>query len=711
MSDNVQLLECSACGSTLDASQIKNGICKCKYCSYNNIIPRNDTSNEVIALLVQGDGELRCADFERAYNAFSRAAELSADESRAYFGMALASNRIKYIKDTVNDLSQPICFAASEKRFDSDKNYLKALDCACNDEQYAEYERKAQEIDYIRAKFTYLKNSGLRYDTFICVKVSDGNGGFTQDSVWAGKLYDALKRNGAFPFYSERDIGDRVGEDYEALILYALSEAKSLIIVCSDEDYLRTPWVRNEYSRYYAMLDDNEKQSGSIMIAFNGNPVERVPGIRGKIQGVNLQSFDASQRICEFVKKFAEPTKKQLKLCVICGAECSIEEKACVKCNGTEFAFSEEELIRKRAELDRAATDSDRKRAIEERKKAEEDDAKKDAERRAEQLRSLKADEITAALTSNYAKMNFVLSGTVLEKYIGNEETVNIPYGVTAIGKDAFYAKKKIGSITLPDTLASIGKNAFWGCRGLAEISIPNSVTKIEANAFFDCTSLKSVNTTDEESWCRIKFENNASNPTYYARSLSINNKPTSRITIPDGITEISPSAFVNCRNLVSVTIPESVTAIGKDAFYGCEKLVDVVNKSCVKAAASSLSGGAIGFYSSSISTTWTSICETDGFLFITKKGKTYLVGYEGDMSDIHLPESFEGKPYAIHKFAFYKRTDAKRITIPASVTEAEKCAFAECGGIEIKFRGECAKNGLPAGFHKKSIDDDAKII
>lgn len=150
-----------------------------------------------------------------------------------------------------------------------------------------------------------LKNSGLDYDTFICVKVSDGEGGFTRDSVWAGKLYDNIKRAGMKPFYYEREIGDRVGEDYEALILYALYSSESMIVVCSNEDYLRTPWVQNEYTRYHSMMNDRKKASNSITIAFSNNVIERIPGIPGKIQGVELHSFDASQKINEFVSKHA----------------------------------------------------------------------------------------------------------------------------------------------------------------------------------------------------------------------------------------------------------------------------------------------------------------------------------------------------------------------------------------------------------------------
>jgi molecular chaperone DnaK (HSP70) len=66
-----------------------------------------------------------------------------------------------------------------------------------------------------------------------------------------------------------------------------------------------------------------------------------------------------------------------------------------------------------------------------------------------------------------------------------------------------------------------------------------------------------------------IKFDNNSSNPIYYAKALYLNGKPLARLVIPEGISEISPFAFTNCRTLVSVTVPDTVTAIGKDAFYG----------------------------------------------------------------------------------------------------------------------------------------------
>ena len=46
-------------------------------------------------------------------------------------------------------------------------------------------------------------------------------------------------------------------------------------------------------------------------------------------------------------------------------------------------------------------------------------------------------------------------------------------------------------------------------------------------------------------------------------------------VTIMEGITSISASAFKGCANLVSVSIPESVTEIGDSAFCDCTGLAE----------------------------------------------------------------------------------------------------------------------------------------
>ncbi|MDO4963228.1 MAG: leucine-rich repeat domain-containing protein [bacterium] len=82
--------------------------------------------------------------------------------------------------------------------------------------------------------------------------------------------------------------------------------------------------------------------------------------------------------------------------------------------------------------------------------------------------------------------------------------------------------------------VTSIGDWAFMSMFGaavnLTSITIPESVTSIGGTAFMDCTSLRSI-------------------------------------TIPESVTSIGGTAFVGCTSLRSITIPNSVTNIGSDAF------------------------------------------------------------------------------------------------------------------------------------------------
>ena len=303
--------DCACCGATLIAANAVGGVVECEYCGNKYTLVRKETSPVALSYLRMGEHALDVCAFDEAYSAFERAAEADGNEPEAFFGMALAAFRVQYLKDISGEKvrMQPICHEISQKTFSSDKNFNRALSLATQ-EQKKEYARKGAEIDEIRKEFYELRASGLDYDCFICVKVTDDETkNATQDSVWALKLYHYLRDQGYKPFYSEEEIGSRAGVKYEALILYALYSSECMLLVCSNEDYLRTRWVKNEYTRFEHMLKKEEKDHDSITIVFNGAPIERLPGMNGKIQGINLKTPDAYSRIVKFVESHTPEAK------------------------------------------------------------------------------------------------------------------------------------------------------------------------------------------------------------------------------------------------------------------------------------------------------------------------------------------------------------------------------------------------------------------
>ena len=156
---------------------------------------------------------------------------------------------------------------------------------------------------------------------------------------------------------------------------------------------------------------------------------------------------------------------------------------------------------------------------------------------------------------------DFVIEKGVLTAYKGKGGTVNIPEGVTSIGKFAFSGCSGLNSICIPHSVTSIGFRAFSDCTGLTSIGIPSSVTNIE-ELFVNCTSLTSISIP--------------SSIAIIGDYMFAGCKSLTKIIIPSGVTNIGDYAFEGCTSLTSISIPSSVTSIGFDAFCECDNLTDV---------------------------------------------------------------------------------------------------------------------------------------
>ena len=89
-------------------------------------------------------------------------------------------------------------------------------------------------------------------------------------------------------------------------------------------------------------------------------------------------------------------------------------------------------------------------------------------------------------------------SGVTLTEYKGSAASVEIPskvndYKVTVIGAEAFWANKKMTSVTIPETVTKIEYAAFNECTALSEVVLPDSLKTLGEAAFWYCTGLKSV--------------------------------------------------------------------------------------------------------------------------------------------------------------------------------------------------------------------------
>ena len=607
MNENV----CKNCNAPLDLSLADSGVITCSFCGSVYTLPKDGQSDAVVRLISAGQTALDLCRFDDALTAFTKAIELDGSEPEAYWGRALARFRVQYLRDTVNNRLQPICHEVAEDAFTADPDYKKALELA-TDEQRAAYGKKGEEIDYIRGEFYALAQSGLKYDCFICVKVTDdADGRPTADSRSADRIFRALEGSGYKPFYSEYETGARTGADYEALILYALHKAPCMLVVCSDAKYLETKWVRNEYTRYLAMLADGDKERSSITIAYRGKVVERLPGVRGKIQGIDLSEVAAIDRIRAFIDSHdADKQRKKAEREAADKAERAraAEEKAEAERKAREAAEQRAaEMERRLKELEAAQNESKNapknaskstpksapkakseptpksapksapaKPAAKDESKNESKDESKNESKGAPKSVPKSAPKAESKPAPKPAgTSDFEIENGVLVRYHGKGGDVTVPAGVTSIGKTAFerckglFCAAILTSVALPASVTGIERCAFERCYYLTNITLPDGLTNIGDSAFKDCERLKSVT---------IPVGVTSIAPRAFCDCGGLTS-----VTIPDGVVSIGDCAFNQCVGLTNITLPAGLKSIGYAAFAGCRNLTDITIPSGVE--------------------------------------------------------------------------------------------------------------------------------
>eukprot|EP00035_Acanthoeca_spectabilis_P017043 m.355918 g.355918 ORF g.355918 m.355918 type:complete len:329 (-) comp16603_c0_seq2:515-1501(-) len=131
------------------------------------------------------------------------------------------------------------------------------------------------------------------------------------------------------------------------------------------------------------------------------------------------------------------------------------------------------------------------------------------------------------------------------------------------------------------------------------------------------------------------------------------------RVVIPQGVTEISPIAFVNCFGLVSVSLPDGLTTIGNWAFENCAQLASVTLPDGV---------------------------ETIG---------DWAFNYSG-LTSVTLPDGL----VAIGDCAFKSCRRLASVVLPDGITRIGHGAFRECSGLtSVTFPNGVTRIGNDA-FH-----------
>ena len=288
-----------------------------------------------------------------------------------------------------------------------------------------------------------------------------------------------------------------------------------------------------------------------------------------------------------------------------------------------------------------------------------------------------------------------------------------IPDSVETIGEYAFYYCESMTKITIPDSVKNIGGSAFRNCESVTEVTIGSSVTSIGNGAFLYCDNIREVvnysslnivaGKTDYENIGRnAYFVHTPSSERPYTKVQS-NYLTASQVTIPDSVTSIGNSVFLNCKSLESVTIPDSVTSIGENAFSGCTSLTGIVIPSSMTSIGYAAFSECTSLTGITVSESNPSYSSDGGVLF--DKDKDALIQYPvgNDSKSYVIPDSVT----SIEDFAFYGCTSITSITFPDSVSSVGYaafygCTFCDTAGNEICQDADCLKG---RHFHGSDCD------
>ncbi|MBQ8357474.1 MAG: leucine-rich repeat protein, partial [Clostridia bacterium] len=725
---NLEKLECKNCGMALELDNALNGVIHCRNCGMSFILPREKQLSDVLVQLQIGETELDKCEFERAYTAYAKAAEAAAaagkEEPEAYFGMALAEARIQYLRDMLKNRLQPICHKVGEGLFSEGANYQKALQYA-SAEQKKIYRARAAEIDDIREKFRALEKSGLDFDTFLCLKVTDDGDGSSQEKKHteeyfaAEQIFRALEADHYRPFFSEESIAGHAGTDYEAMILYALCRAKCMIVVCFDEKHLRTKWVKNEYTRYIGMMSAGTKAHNSLTIVFRDKPIERLSGISGRLQGIDFSDSFAYKKIHDFVSSFVDqkPTRKGHKKLVIGGAAVL----ASLLIAGTATA-----LLLPKNEPDAGALEEPAGGGNE----TEETPGKGDTDTPVVGEVELTFEPLSDG--SGYRLIRAVPNGNTAIEIPATYEGAP----VTTVAGGAFAACAGVTALSLPEGLTTLDDKALMGCEDLTQLVIPSTVTELGETVLYGCGALQSLTLsfdgqsyplggffgTDRFSGSTPVFQRNEN---YYVpgnlksvtvrgstlpygaftgcemlETVSLSDEILSlpesvfsgctaldHLDAPEHLEVIGAKAFESCTALTSLSIPASVTEIGDTAFDGCTALTSLTMEGVVAEIGETILNGCTGLTDLSVCFEELTLADYFGSTSYSQLRRVTAVGRSltdgalescSAVTRITLPEGIT----ALGDRALWGCSGITELTLPLSVTDLGTEVLGGCTGL-----------------------------
>lgn len=298
----MSVFKCKMCGGTIEFEQGAT-VGVCDSCGTKQTLPRLDNDKKA-NLYDRANHFRRNNEFDKAMGIYEQILNEDNTDAEAYWSLVLCRYGIEYVEDPSSHKRIPTVNRAQFTSIFDDDNYKSALQYA-DGYQRSIYEEEAKAINEIQKGILEISNKEEPFDVFICYKETDNSGRRTPDSVLANDLYHQLTQEGFKVFFARITLEDKLGSAYEPYIFAALNSSKVMVVLGTKPEYFNAVWVKNEWSRYLALV----KQSGGkkvLIPAYRDMDPYDLPEEFSHLQAQDMSKLGFMQDLIRGIKKIAQ---------------------------------------------------------------------------------------------------------------------------------------------------------------------------------------------------------------------------------------------------------------------------------------------------------------------------------------------------------------------------------------------------------------------
>lgn len=318
------IFKCKMCGGTLEFNP-GDTVAVCDSCGTKQTLPKLDDDRRA-NLYDRANHFRRSNEYDKAMGIYEQILAEDNTDAEAYWSLVLCRYGIEYVEDPATHRRVPTVNRAQFTSIFDDDNYKSALHYA-DAAQREVYEAEARAINEIQRGILAISQKEQPFDVFICYKETDASGRRTPDSVLANDLYHQLTQEGFKVFFARITLEDKLGTAYEPYIFAALNSAKVMVVLGTKPEYFNAVWVKNEWSRYLALVKNSGGKKMLIPAYKDMDPYD-LPEEFSHLQAQDMGKLGFMQDLIRGIKKIISadaPKAAAKETVVVSGGNAAVE--------------------------------------------------------------------------------------------------------------------------------------------------------------------------------------------------------------------------------------------------------------------------------------------------------------------------------------------------------------------------------------------------